>query len=102
MNGAGKRFPGAQATELYHCQTGLFVVSQPVGERKSVNLTPTGVYTCADWVASAVAMLETGSGPARKLPAFGGDFHFFSFFDEERNADFEARLQASWLGRTAR
>jgi hypothetical protein len=39
---------------------------------------------------------------AGKLTVFGGDFHFFTFFDEERDSDFQTRLEPGWLCGTAR
>src|SRR5712671_8241073 len=39
----------------------------------------------------------TNSCPPRKLPALRGHFHLFPLFDEEGNADFQARLQPGSL-----
>ena len=51
--------------------------------------------------SNKIWILIRGSRPARKLPAFRRDFHLFSLFDEERNADLKAGFQFGWLGHSA-
>jgi hypothetical protein len=93
--GLFNRGPVAQLGARFH---GMEEVVGSIPTRSTIFST-----TCRGDIWPTIS-LRSGAdlGPPRKLPVFRGHFHLFPLFDEEGNADFQARLQPGCLGPAAR